>query len=101
VTLSPGIELPLDKIAQICRKYKIRELGVFGSVARGEATPESDVDILLEFLPDSGMSLFRLEDLNRELEELLGRKVDLASKKGLKDRVRPYVMRDLRILYEA
>jgi uncharacterized protein len=101
MTLSPGIELPLDKIAQICRKYKIRELGIFGSAARGEATPESDVDILLEFLPDSGMSLFRLEDLNRELEELLGRKVDLASKKGLKDRVRPYVMRDLRILYEA
>jgi uncharacterized protein len=101
MTLSPGIELPLDKIAQICRKYKIRELGVFGSAARGEATSESDVDILLEFLPDSGMSLFRLEDLNRELEELLGRKVDLASKKGLKDRVRPYVMRDLRILYEA
>jgi uncharacterized protein len=101
MTLSPGIELPLDKIAQICRKYKVRQLGIFGSAARGEAKPESDVDILLEFLPDSGMSLFGLEDLNRELEELLGRKVDLASKKGLKDRVRPCVMRDLRILYEA
>jgi predicted nucleotidyltransferase len=76
-------------------------MGVFGSAARGEATPESDVDILVDFLPDSGMSLFRLDDLNGELEQLLGRKVDLASKRGLKPRVRPYVMRDLRIVYEA
>ena len=45
--------------------------------------------------------LFRLQDLNQELEEALGRKVDLASKEGLKPRVRPYVMRDLRMVYEA
>jgi uncharacterized protein len=99
--LSHGIELPLDKIAEICRKYNVRQMGIFGSAARGEAAPDSDIDILVEFLPDSGMSLFRLDDLNRELEELLGRKVDLASKRGLKPRVRPYVMRDLRIVYEA
>ena len=91
----------MDKIAGICRKYRIRELGVFGSAARGEVGPDSDIDLLLEFLPDSGMSLFRLQDLNRELEEALGRKVDLASKQGLKPRVRPHVMRDLRIVYEA
>jgi uncharacterized protein len=101
MTLSSGLELPLDKIAAICRKYKVRQLGVFGSAARGEAGPDSDIDLLLEFLPDSGMSLFRLQDLNQELEEALGRKVDLASKEGLKPRVRPYVMRDLRIVYEA
>ncbi|HEY6342825.1 MAG TPA: nucleotidyltransferase family protein [Bryobacteraceae bacterium] len=101
MTLSQGIELPLDKIAEICRKYHVRQMGIFGSAARGEATADSDVDILVEFLPDSGMSLFRLDDLNRELEEMLGRRVDLASKRGLKPRVRPYVMRDLRIVYEA
>jgi uncharacterized protein len=101
VTLSHGIELPLGKIGEICRKYRVRQMGIFGSAARGEATPDSDIDILVEFLPDSGMSLFRLDDLNRELEELLGRKVDLASKRGLKPQVRPYVMRDLRIVYEA
>ena len=101
MTLSPGIELPLEKIAEVCRKYKIRQLGIFGSAARGEATSESDVDVLVDFLPDSGMSLFQLDDLNRELEELLGRRVDLASKKGLKERVRPYVMRDLRVVYET
>jgi predicted nucleotidyltransferase len=101
MTLSPGIELPLEKIGEVCRKYKIRQLGIFGSAARGEATSNSDVDVLVDFLPDSGMSLFRLDDLNRELEELLGRRVDVASKKGLKERVRPYVMRDLRIVYEA
>ncbi|MBV8844301.1 MAG: nucleotidyltransferase family protein [Bryobacterales bacterium] len=101
MTPSPGVELPLDKIAEICRKYSVREMGIFGSAARGEATSESDIDILLDFLPDSGMSLFRLDDLNRELEEVLGRRVDLASKRGLKKRVRPHVMHDLRIVYEA
>lgn len=101
MTLCPGIELPLEKIAEICRKYKIRQLGIFGSAARGEATADSDVDVLIDFFLESGVSLFRLEDLNRELEELFGRRVDLASKKGLKERVRPYVMRGLRIVYEA
>src|SRR5882757_6226095 len=101
MTLSPGLDLPIERIASICRKYKVRELGVFGSAARGEAGPDSDIDILLEFLPDSGMSLFRLQDLNQELEEALERKVDLASKEGLKPPVRPYVMRDLIVVYEA
>ena len=96
-----GIDIPVEGIAVICRKYKVRQLGFFDSVARGEATPQSDIDILLEFLSDSGMSLFQLEDLSQELEQLLGRKVDLVSKRGLKPRVRPYVMRDLRIVYEA
>jgi uncharacterized protein len=101
MTLASGIVLPMDQISEICRKYKVREMGVFGSAARGELAPESDIDLLVDFLPQSGMSLFRLDDMSRELEAILGRKVDLASSKGLKSRVRPHVLRDLRVIYAA
>ena len=74
------------------RRYPIRRLGLFGSFARGEATPESDIDILVEFSEPVG---FEIVDLALELEALLGRRVDLVSYKGLREPLRPYVERDL------
>lgn len=59
-------------------------MALFGSVARGEDTPESDIDFLVEFEP--GSSLFDLMDLQEALEQLLGTSVDLISARGLKDR---------------
>ena len=73
-------------------RFGVSSLAVFGSVARGESTPESDVDILVEF---EGHATFdRYMGLKFFLEELLNRRVDLVTPKALKSRLRPYVERE-------
>ena len=69
--------------ARLQAKYPIKTLAVFGSYARGTAGPESDVDILVEFSGRVGMEFISLGD---ELEELLGQRVDLVSRNGIKAR---------------
>jgi predicted nucleotidyltransferase len=73
-------------------RYPIRSIGIFGSFARGEAGPDSDVDILVEF---SGPVGFEVADLAFELEDLLGLKVDLVPHGALRDRMRARVESDL------
>lgn len=63
-------------------KYHIKTIGVFGSVARGDDDPKSDIDILVEF--SEPISMFRFIDLEEYLEKLIDRKVDLVTKKALK-----------------
>ena len=53
MTLAPGISLPLAQLEELCRRYQVRELSLFGSAARGELRPESDIDLLVEFLPEA------------------------------------------------
>ena len=101
MTLASGIVLPADKIAEICRKYQVRELSVFGSAARGDMQPASDIDLLVEFQPDARIGLFKFAEMEEELAALFGRKVDLVSKPGLKPWIRPHVLRDARVLYAA
>jgi len=74
------------------RRYPIRHLGVFGSVVRGDARPDSDIDILVEFSEPVG---FEIVDLALELEALLGRRVDLVTRKAVRERMRSYVEKDL------
>ena len=74
---------------------------MFGSAARGYLRPESDVDLLVEFKPDAALGLFEFAAMEEELATALGRKVDLVSKRGLKPRVRPHVLRDAIIVYAA
>lgn len=63
--------------------FHVRSLAVFGSVVRGEAGPESDIDILVEFEPGARVGLFTFARLQRFLQEMLGRKVDLATSNAL------------------
>ncbi|HOM57740.1 MAG TPA: nucleotidyltransferase family protein [Candidatus Latescibacteria bacterium] len=79
-------------ILQIARKYGARNLRVFGSVARGEDTEMSDIDILVDFAPD--VSLFDHAALMEELESALGRKVDVVSEHGLRPRMRERVLKE-------
>ncbi len=78
--------------ADLFRRYPLRSLGIFGSFARGEARPGSDVDILAEFSAPVG---FEVVDLAMELEALLGCHVDLVSRGAVKERLLPYVEKDL------
>ena len=72
--------------------YGVKSLALFGSVARDEARPGSDVDLLVEF--DRQVGLFGLIALQQRLEELLGCPVDVGTPDSLKDRIRPHVMED-------
>lgn len=81
-----------DDILQLARDHKAYNIRIFGSVARGEATDQSDIDFLVDFQPD--YRLFDHIGLKQSLEDLLGRKVDVAIERLLRDEFRPYVMRD-------
>lgn len=97
------LHIPRGRLAALCRKYNIRKLSLFGSAARNELTPESDIDLLVEFSPQSGVSLLDMPALQAELSALFGgRKVDVATAEILdnpfrRDRITP----ELRTLYAA
>jgi predicted nucleotidyltransferase len=88
-------------LAALCRRYRVRELAVFGSAARGDMGPDSDIDLLVEFLPDAEVDLVDHAGLMLDLAHLLGRKVDLVSKNGLKPLIRASVLEEARLLYAA
>ncbi len=89
------------KLADVCRRYRVRELSLFGSAARGEMRADSDIDLLVEFLPDAGIDLVDYAGMMLDLSHLLGRKVDLVSKNGLKPLIRASVLEEARLLYAA
>ncbi|MFN0167806.1 MAG: nucleotidyltransferase family protein [Bryobacteraceae bacterium] len=101
MNLAAGIELPDAAIAEICRRYEVKELAVFGSAARGEMRPDSDIDFLVEFIPEARVSLLRHYAAERELSTLLGRKVDLVSKRALREALRDEVISQSRLVYAA
>jgi hypothetical protein len=80
------------ELLAIASRYGARNLRVFGSVARGDARPDSDIDFLVEFEP--GRGLLAHAALIRELEGLLASKVDVVSQNGLKQRIRSQVLRE-------
>lgn len=81
-----------EAIKTVAAKYGAHNVRVFGSVARREAGPESDIDLLVRF--NDGVSLFDHFALVRELEGLLGIKVDVISERGLRERIRDRVLRE-------
>jgi len=80
------------EILAIAEKYGVRNVRIFGSVARGEADDESDVDLLVEPMP--GFTLLKSSAMSRELERLLGRRVDVVSERGLRERIRDRVLKE-------
>jgi predicted nucleotidyltransferase len=101
MTSTLPILLPMDKISGLCRSYKVRELSLFGSALRKDFSPRSDIDLLVEFEPDARIGLVALSRMQRELEAILERKVDLVSKRGLKPLIRDEVLSQARVLYAA
>jgi predicted nucleotidyltransferase len=81
-----------EEILRIAAEHGARNVRVFGSVARGEADAESDVDFLVEM--ERGRSLFDLGGLLMDLQDLLGCKIDVATEKGLRERIRDRVLRE-------
>jgi len=94
------IEVPRQQIADFCRRHRVRRLALFGSVLRDDFGPDSDVDVLVEFEPDTrlGFAFFRMQD---ELSDLLGRRVDLRTPQGLSKYFRDEVLAEAEELYVA
>jgi len=88
-------------LAEVCRRYGVKELSLFGSAVRGEMRPESDIDIMVEFEPGARVGLIKFESLVEELAALSGRRVDLVTKRGLKPWIRSEVLKDARVIYAA
>ena len=93
--------IPLEKLADFCRQYQVRELALFGSMLRQDHRPDSDVDLLVSFQPATRVTFLTLARMQRELEALLGRKVDLVPKDGLKPVIREHILATARVLYAA
>lgn len=73
-------------------EFGVKSIAIFGSVARGEATPDSDVDVLVEFYPEERVGIFRFLELKEYLESIFGREVDLVTRAGLKPRLRDGIL---------
>ncbi|PKN67817.1 MAG: nucleotidyltransferase [Deltaproteobacteria bacterium HGW-Deltaproteobacteria-15] len=94
------IEIPEKKIAEFCRRHNIRRLALFGSVLGDDFTPDSDVDVLVEFEPGTRIGL-RFFALQEELSRMLGRKVDLNTPGFLSRYFRERVMEEAEDQYAA
>jgi len=95
-----AVDVDLERLRDVCERYGVASLEVFGSVARGENRPDSDVDLLYVLKPDARLG-FRLFDLEDELAALFGRPVDLVARKAVNKYIREQVFADAQPLYAA
>jgi uncharacterized protein len=93
--------LPKSRIAEFCKRNRILKLSLFGSVMCEDFTPDSDVDILVEFEPGTRVGLIRLSGLEIELGNIVGRKVDLNTTGFLSKYYRDQVLAEADVLYDA
>jgi len=96
-----NLDLPVEKIRMLCRRYRVRELALFGSALRDDFEAESDVDLLVEFEPEAQVGFMTLARMQRELSNILHRPVDLVPKGGLKPKIRQAVLSSAEVLYAA
>ena len=86
-----------DQLIGICQANDVNMLGVFGSMARGENTEQSDVDLLVRFSRRKG--LFAMVRLEREMSEAIGKKVDLLTESAISPYIRDHILNDLVVIY--
>jgi predicted nucleotidyltransferase len=97
-----GVDIPEKMIRDFCLRWKIREFSLFGSILRKDFQRDSDVDVLVEFKPDHGWSLYDIVDMEDELEAIVGRNLDLVMKGGLRNPIRRReILRNREVIYEA
>jgi uncharacterized protein len=94
------LETTPEQITALCQRWKINEFALFGSILREDFRPDSDIDVLVTFAPNDGWSLFDLMNLQRELESIVGRPVDLLEKRDLKNPFRrSEILRTHQVIY--
>jgi len=95
----PSLPFDPSDIVEICREHDVDRLSIFGSVARGEATKESDIDLLVHF--SKPKSLLTIIGLEEQLEAVIGKSVDLLTEAALSPYIREHIVQDLVVIYEA
>lgn len=95
-----GLSVDLDRLDAVCRRYGVARLDVFGSTSRGDARPDSDIDVLYQLAPGARLG-WEIEDLAGELSEVLGRHVDLVSRNAVHRLLRDRVLAEAQPLYAA
>lgn len=93
-----GIDIPDNKFIELCRKWKVSELSLFGSILRDDFGPDSDIDVLVVFQPGTPWSVWDLMEMKAELEALFCRPVDLVEKEALRN---PWRKRQILSKYEV
>jgi len=99
--MSSRISYDRNSLIQFCRKHHIHRLSFFGSVLREDFGPESDVDVLVEFDPNHIPGFLRLAAMERELSEIIGRKVDMRTPEELSKLFRDDVIASAEVQYAA
>jgi|SRR4051812_33416875 predicted nucleotidyltransferase len=94
-----GIQVQDAAFRSLCQRYSVKELSIFGSRARGDNRPDSDIDLLVDFLPGSRIDLIQFIELKLELQDLLGIPVDLGEKSALKPHAREQILSEARRIY--
>ena len=98
------IDLPMDKIADFCRRWRIAEFALFGSVIRDDFRPDSDIDVLITFVSDVDVSPDRLV-MRQELEAMFGHRVDLVFRRVIEHDsnyiLRKAILRTAKVIYAA
>lgn len=89
----------IKTIVDYLKQYKVIEIGIFGSFARNEMTDKSDIDILVEY--SRGTTILDIFKMKQELYELIGRKIDLVSKRAVRKRIMDTIQTDLQTVYHA
>ncbi len=96
------IALDQEKIAEFCRRWKVTEFALFGSVLREDFGPESDVDVLVTFEPKAPWSTFDLVEMREELKVVFGREVDVVEKQAMRNPYRRYsILRSYEVVHAA
>ncbi len=96
------LEVPKKEIEAFCRKWRVKELSIFGSALRDDFGPSSDVDVLVDLEPNHGLSLYDWIDMIDELKALFKRDVDLVAKGGLRNPFRRReILRTAEVVYAA
>jgi len=100
--VNPQIHLDRDNLAEFCRKWRIREMSLFGSALRDDFGPDSDLDFLVSFEPEARVDIDALLAMKEELEARFGRPVDVVEKEALRNPwQRHEILRTREVLYAA
>jgi uncharacterized protein len=100
--MKPELVFDRDRLDEFCRRWRIQELALFGSVLRSDFRSDSDVDVLVTFEPEAPWTLWDLSRMRTELKEIFGREVDLVEKKALRNPFRRQaILEGQRVIYAA
>ena len=98
--MNTSIQIDREQIAEFCRKWRITEFSLFGSVLRGDLRPDSDVDVLVSLDPGAPWSLYEWVEMIDELKGIFGREVDLVEKTGLRNPFRRHaILKNREVIY--